>query len=253
MADWYLAPMLETGRTEVNARWPNRDKTSDGTIGDEAHQGTTSDHNPNQRGSVNAWDIDIDGIDIRLILAHFEKLPGAHYWIFNRQIADADNDWRPIQYTGSDPHTLHAHLSIRQSATAEQDTRPWGIYPTEEEDLTPEERQWLKDIKWAVTTVSKPDGSGDTNASSGIELLLSGQESILMAITNTHQSLSALITSIGKLDPEAFADALARSPEALDALTSAMRDQLPLIPTAQEVAKAVLVWISAGVHNGVPS
>lgn len=253
MVDWYLAPMLETGRTEVNRRWPNRDKASDGTIGDEAHQGTRSDHNPNSRGSVNAWDIDVNGVDIPEILSAFERLPGAHYWIYNRRIADADNDWRPVQYTGSNPHTLHAHLSIRQSVLAEQDTRPWGIYPYREEDLTPQESQMLRDIKFAVTSVTKPDGTGDTHVSGGVELLLRGQGEILRQITALHDQAINLLSGVSQIDPVAFAAALAASPEALAALTSAMRDQLPLIPTAQEVAKAVLVWISAGVHNGTPT
>jgi hypothetical protein len=51
---WYLAPALTVGRAEVNRRWPKRDLTSDGTVGDEAHQATRSDHNPNARESVNA-------------------------------------------------------------------------------------------------------------------------------------------------------------------------------------------------------
>lgn len=253
MGTWYLAPSLETGRREVNQRWPNRDKTSDGTIGDEAHQSRQSDHNPNSRDSVNAWDVDVNGVDIPLILSAFERHPSAHYWIYNQRIADADNDWRPVQYTGSNPHTAHVHLSIRQTVAAEQNTQPWGIYPTEEEELTPEQNQMLKDIRHAVTTVTKLDGSGDTHASGGIELLLRGQDEIKGAINASHSNLAALISGISRIDPAAFANALAASPDALAALTQAMRDQLPLIPTAQEVAKAVLVWISAGVHNGQPS
>ena len=41
-----LAPSLVHARAEVNAGWPGRDKTSDGWIGDTAHQSTGSDHNP---------------------------------------------------------------------------------------------------------------------------------------------------------------------------------------------------------------
>lgn len=59
---YYLAPSLAVLRAEINARWPGRDKASDGWIGDTAHQSTRSDHNPNSRGSVNAIDIDEDGI-----------------------------------------------------------------------------------------------------------------------------------------------------------------------------------------------
>ncbi|XTZ16421.1 hypothetical protein ACQSSU_03190 [Micromonospora echinospora] len=133
MAAYYLAPALAVLRDEINARWPNRDKASDGWIGDRAHQATRSDHNPNDRGSVNALDIDRDGVDVPAIIAAIEAHPSAHYWIFNRQIADRDDGWRPRPYTGSNPHTLHLHISIRQSRTAEQDRRPWGL----EETMTP--------------------------------------------------------------------------------------------------------------------
>lgn len=131
--DWYLAPALQVLRTEVDARWPDRDRTTDGTIGDQAHQATRSDHNPNARGSVNAWDMDRDGVDVPAVLAAFERHPSAHYWIWQRQIADADDGWRPRPYTGPSPHTEHVHLSIRQTRTAEQDRRPWGLLPVRKE------------------------------------------------------------------------------------------------------------------------
>ena len=43
---WTLAPALKQLMAEVNARWPNRDRTTDGTIGDYKHSLTTSEHNP---------------------------------------------------------------------------------------------------------------------------------------------------------------------------------------------------------------
>ena len=125
--DWYLAPALEVLRTEVDTRWPKRDRTTDGTIGDQAHQARTSDHNPNARGSVDAWDLDVDGVNVLEVLATFQRHPSAHYWIWQRLIADADDGWQPRPYDGVDPHTGHAHLSIRQTRTAEQDRRPWGL------------------------------------------------------------------------------------------------------------------------------
>lgn len=47
-------------RDQVNKRFPSRDKTSDGWIGDRAHQARKSDHNPDAKGWVHALDIDAD-------------------------------------------------------------------------------------------------------------------------------------------------------------------------------------------------
>lgn len=49
-----------TLRAQVNKRFPNRDKTSDGWIGDRAHAARKSDHNPDSKGWVHALDIDAD-------------------------------------------------------------------------------------------------------------------------------------------------------------------------------------------------
>ena len=60
MSSWHLARSLETFRSQVDAKYPDRDKSSDGTIGDEAHQSSTSDHNPDEDGAVKAIDITHD-------------------------------------------------------------------------------------------------------------------------------------------------------------------------------------------------
>lgn len=127
MADWYLAPALRVGQAEVDERWPDRDRTSDGTIGDEEHQARQSDHNPNERGSVNAWDMDRDGVDPWAVISAFQRHPSAHYWIFERTIADRDTGWRRRAYDGDNPHTQHVHFSIRQNAIAEQNRTHWGL------------------------------------------------------------------------------------------------------------------------------
>lgn len=47
-------------RKQIDKAFPGRDKRSDGWIGDRAHQGRKSDHNPDKRGFVHAIDIDAD-------------------------------------------------------------------------------------------------------------------------------------------------------------------------------------------------
>ena len=58
---WKLAAAADTLRKQVNSRYPKRDKSSDGTIGDQAHKRRISDHNPDKTGYVMALDLDEDG------------------------------------------------------------------------------------------------------------------------------------------------------------------------------------------------
>lgn len=146
MATWYLNPALTTMRAEVNAEYPNRDKASDGTIGDPAHQATDSDHNPDKDGTVDAWDMDVDlrvpntAAEIARIKARFEAHPSSQYWIHNRRIASRDWGWARRYYSGPNPHDKHVHFNTRDSH--QRSTKPWGIY--QEDDVTKD------DIKAAV-------------------------------------------------------------------------------------------------------
>jgi hypothetical protein len=47
---WRVAKSLLTLREQVDAMAPNRNKSSDGTIGDQSHRSRNSDHNPNADG-----------------------------------------------------------------------------------------------------------------------------------------------------------------------------------------------------------
>ena len=58
---WKLAAAAVTLRDQVNTRYPKRDRSSDGTIGDQAHRRRISDHNPDKTGYVMALDLDEDG------------------------------------------------------------------------------------------------------------------------------------------------------------------------------------------------
>lgn len=109
----------------LNVKWPNRDRKSDGWIGDAAHEASGppeqggSDHNPNKRGIVNGLDVDRDGIHVPTVIASMLVHASTRYVIFNRRIMSTLQGFKPRAYTGSNPHAGHIHRSVFQSATAE--------------------------------------------------------------------------------------------------------------------------------------
>ena len=125
---------------EVNRAFPNRDKASDGWLGDAAHAARKSDHNPNSRGVVDARDFDIDdrdpNKDLRTLLIKAAiHHPATNYVISNGKIYERSNGFRARDYTGSNGHFHHVHVSIQQTVAAENSNRPWylltgGIPPT---------------------------------------------------------------------------------------------------------------------------
>lgn len=135
-----LAPSLVRLRDEVNARWPNRDKTSDGWIGDARHATRRSDHNPDANGIVRAIDIDEDldgdtrdtGRDAWSLAEtlRISRDPRIKYVIYEGQMFSSYASggvpawtWRP--YAGGNKHLSHIHVSILPTAKAAEDTSPW--------------------------------------------------------------------------------------------------------------------------------
>jgi len=132
-----LATSLTIARATIDGRYPQRDRTSDGWIGDEAHAMRNSDHNPNARGVVDALDIDMyggpDQVHRPSIVAAAMCHPAVNYVIFNRRIYDADDQFRPRVYNGINPHDKHCHYSIRQTIMAENTRITWPVlaaFPT---------------------------------------------------------------------------------------------------------------------------
>lgn len=123
-----LADSLKNLFAEIDAVWPQRDRRTDGWIGDKAHQATQSDHNPDSRGIVHAIDIDKDGIDAYFVVEQCirDDRP-ASYVVYNREIWSRSRDWKPRRYTGSNPHTSHIHVSIQYGPHWESPNWTWGI------------------------------------------------------------------------------------------------------------------------------
>lgn len=142
------APSLVALRNEINARWPRRDKASDGCCGDAAHAARKSDHNANASGYAHALDIDEDivaGLGPRplwdTVLPALLRDSRTKYVIYERRIMYPDGTNKP--YTGANAHAHHLHLSIKSTAT--HDTRRWlpASPPVEEEDMFSEQDREL--------------------------------------------------------------------------------------------------------------
>lgn len=115
----------ETLREQINARYKDRDKRSDGWIADARHlAGGVSDHIP-QNGIVRAIDIDRDlhGVpkpdempyladQLRLLAKSKRDAGRLSYIIFDGVIASPKKSWAWRKYVGSNQHRHHMHVSF---------------------------------------------------------------------------------------------------------------------------------------------
>ena len=106
----------------------DRDRRSDGWVGDLRHQSRPSDHNPDAKtGIVRAIDVDRDVVkggkpdlmpdianQLRLF-AKADKSKRISYIIFQGRIASSRMGWRWRKYSGSNPHNHHCHISFGTS------------------------------------------------------------------------------------------------------------------------------------------
>ena len=120
-----LSKAAEQLRSEINTKYPNRDKRSDGWIGDTAHNARKSDHNPDKQGWVRAIDIDSDLVkgsskeswllaeQIKTIALKGDKR--ISYVIHQHRIASPLKNWAWRVYKGSNPHVSHIHISFTKA------------------------------------------------------------------------------------------------------------------------------------------
>lgn len=130
-----IAKSLDVLRSQINAKYPNRSKLSDGWIGDTAHQATASDHNPNAAGVVTGMDITHDpahGVDTWAMAETLRQRHDARikYVISNGRIAAGNagpSPWAWRKYTGVNAHAHHMHVSVLGEATIYDNADPWAI------------------------------------------------------------------------------------------------------------------------------
>ena len=116
-------------RLQVDDSYPDRDRTSDGWIGDTRHQARPSDHNPDEQGIVRAIDIDRDlsgkakpdlmpdlADQIRLCAKSDKRIS---YIIFNGRIASSKKSWAWRPYDGINKHNHHCHVSFTKTGDAD--------------------------------------------------------------------------------------------------------------------------------------
>jgi hypothetical protein len=116
-------------REQFDDSFPDRDRRSDGWIGDTRHSARPSDHNPDWSSTppyVRAIDVDRDVVkggkpdlmpdianQIRLCAKAGDKRIA--YIIFEGRIASSRMGWRWRKYKGSNPHNAHCHISFTKA------------------------------------------------------------------------------------------------------------------------------------------
>lgn len=155
---WVVVAALQAMLAELNAVAPNRDKASDGSIGDYQHSTGTSGHNPDDTpgttaestdsdsiAEVRARDFDKDlnqpGLTMEMVAQYLVRecragrITWIKYLIFNRRIWAASSDWETREYTGVNPHDHHMHVSCKGDTASENNTKPLGLKTLLEDDV----------------------------------------------------------------------------------------------------------------------
>lgn len=151
---WTLSGALDTLADQIEAEWPDSEG-ADGTVASKNHDATSpgSDHRPRPltgAGIVRAIDIggqeEVDDLveAIRLSRDIRVRYVIRYGRIFSSYLQGSRPAWQWGEYSGSNPHKTHAHVSVLPGA--DRDTRLWEIGDTDMALLTKEEEQQLRDF-----------------------------------------------------------------------------------------------------------
>jgi len=108
-------------REQFDDSYPDRNRVSDGWIGDTRHIGRKSDHSPDGNGWVFAIDVTADlnahKEEMHSITDEIRKLAKRgdrriKYIIYDGRICSSILNWKWRKYSGPNPHRSHAHFSF---------------------------------------------------------------------------------------------------------------------------------------------
>lgn len=159
-----LTAGLRNLQRQLGDAFPDR-ALPDGTIGDRAHQGRTSGHNPDDTaGSKPAWNGDPDrtaeiraldvkadlgpGVDAQAVVDHIRALPGLatvlRYMIFNHRIYHVREGFAAAPYAGANAHEEHVHFEGAWTQAADRnDTFDYRLERVPVA-LTEADKNWIK-------------------------------------------------------------------------------------------------------------
>lgn len=142
------APSLVRLTAEIDRLFPNRDLWSEGWLGDNSHATRFSDHNPDGSGWVHAHDYDAtlshtmgpgpvgDFLIAALLrLARSGKSP-INYLIYRGRIYSRSVGFRARNYTGSNQHDSHVHVSVLRTSWARAWSGRWLSDPRPKMDVS---------------------------------------------------------------------------------------------------------------------
>lgn len=155
MADWYV----DRGLAKLIGQWREAHPGAVvGTIGDPAHQGTDSDHNPEADGSVDAGDFMPGASVSQADLDEFAEMLRAHRdpriaYVIRRQriFSSTISPWQWRSYSGA----YHGHTHVSVNDRHENDTTPWEGFDMA---LTDDDAQKVVDrlMAHSVTMTGRP-------------------------------------------------------------------------------------------------
>lgn len=218
---WIVATNIKALFAAFNKIAPNRDKASDGTIGDYAHSTGVSGHNPDDTSGttaersdsdsvaeVRAGDVDVDlrtpGLTMEACVQRIVRTPNLRkrliYVIYNRRIWSASSGWVERPYYGSNPHDHHAHFSGHPDH--DNNSAPWvELEQMGEPDMLADERAALLRIDKVLASLDGRNTPGQiyTRMALGEDHLLASQgkpyEPVHPSLRDLGAKLDALLTA----------------------------------------------------------